>query len=77
VALSAAVFENLKTESFATPAHLAALTLIFEIDAANKSGFDCGRWVDDVSLLVFPKPQYFGLPLPRPEGCSCSFEVLF
>jgi hypothetical protein len=43
VALSAAVLENLKTESFATPAHLAALTLMFEMDAANKSGFDCGR----------------------------------
>jgi hypothetical protein len=40
VALPAAVLDNLKTESLATPAHLAALTLIFEIDDVKASGFD-------------------------------------
>lgn len=72
VALSAAVLENFTTESFATPAHLVALTLILEIDDASNS------WLEDEAFwLVLPKPQYFGLPLPSPDECSCSFELLF
>jgi hypothetical protein len=38
--LSAAVLDNLKTESLAAPAHLAALAPTFEIDEASRSGFD-------------------------------------
>jgi hypothetical protein len=37
------------------------------------SGLEC----DDGSEVVFPKPQYFGLPLPRPDGYCCSLELLF
>lgn len=37
VALSAAVFENLKTELLATSAHFTALLLKFDIDVANIS----------------------------------------
>ena len=40
VARSAAVLEILKTESLATPAHFAALTLMLDIDDVNGSPFD-------------------------------------
>ena len=74
VAFSAAVFENLKTESFATPAHLAALTLMLESDAVSASALDEAS--DGAAWFVLPKPQYFGLPLPRPDGYCCSLELL-
>ena len=67
VAFSAAVLESLKTESFATPAHFAAFKLTLDSEEANRSGFEEGR-CEAESAPVLPKPQYFGLPLPRPEG---------
>lgn len=43
VALSAAVLDILKTESLATPAHLAAFTLMLDSDEANRSGLEFCR----------------------------------
>lgn len=40
VAFSAAVFESLNTESLATPAHFAALTLMFDREEARRSGLE-------------------------------------
>lgn len=40
VALSAAVFESLKTESLATPAHFAAFKLTLDRDDVSRSGLD-------------------------------------